>query len=124
MVNTQKNISKKTPLDIVMEEADSLASEFDDDHLVEVMTEEHDHRQTEVETSNAYKDKGKGKVDELPQKSAPKPPQKDTNLAGEPSRTQKATDAFKPGRSSDPRGKAVPNRKSTRVPKKMGEGTT
>uniref|UniRef100_A0A803PTM8 Uncharacterized protein n=1 Tax=Cannabis sativa TaxID=3483 RepID=A0A803PTM8_CANSA len=93
----------------------------DDDPLVEVMAEERAPRKTEVETSNPCKDKGKGKVGEPRQKSAPKSPQKDMNLASQPSKTQKATSAFEPGCPSAPRGKTVPKGQNTKVPKPKGQ---
>uniref|UniRef100_A0A803Q776 Uncharacterized protein n=1 Tax=Cannabis sativa TaxID=3483 RepID=A0A803Q776_CANSA len=95
-------------------------AESDDDPSVEVLAKEHALRQTETKTLNARKDKGKCKVSEPPQESAPKPPWKDISLISQPSRTQKATSAFEPRHHFAPRGKVVPKGQSTMVPKSKG----
>uniref|UniRef100_A0A803PIP6 Uncharacterized protein n=1 Tax=Cannabis sativa TaxID=3483 RepID=A0A803PIP6_CANSA len=96
-------------------------AESNDDPSVEVMAKERALGQIEVETSNPHKDKGKGKVGEPTQKSAPKPPQKDPNPPSQPSKMQKATGSFESGRPSAPRGKVVPKGQSTKVPKPKGQ---
>uniref|UniRef100_A0A803QCD3 Uncharacterized protein n=1 Tax=Cannabis sativa TaxID=3483 RepID=A0A803QCD3_CANSA len=101
---------------------EQLQSKFDDlaetneEPSVEVVAERRAHKQTEAEISNPRKNKGKGKVNELPQKSAPKPPRKDTS-ASQPSRMEKATDAFKFGCPSNPQGKTVLRGRTTKAPK-------
>uniref|UniRef100_A0A803NIL6 Uncharacterized protein n=1 Tax=Cannabis sativa TaxID=3483 RepID=A0A803NIL6_CANSA len=137
MVFTQKDVGKKAPQDTVMEEMDSLAPGLHLGGAREGDSEEEDDDDGYVK-DKYYKDgyyydhypnllrvtkelEGKGKVGEPAQKSVPKPPRKDTNLASQPFKMQKATVAFEPGRPSAPRGKTMPKGQSTKLPKPKGQ---
>uniref|UniRef100_A0A803NLU4 Uncharacterized protein n=1 Tax=Cannabis sativa TaxID=3483 RepID=A0A803NLU4_CANSA len=84
---------------------------------VEEMIEGRAHVQTNTGAQNPRTNKGKGKVGEPLQKTAPNPYQNGVPPVGQPSRAQKTTDAFEPGHPSDPQDRVALKRPATKVPR-------